>query len=1205
MVFDSGSFPILVDNCASKSITNNLSDFLSPPKKTNKVIQGVNGELTALKVGTIAWRIQDDRGQTHVLHLPNSYYAPSSPFRLLSPQHWAQVANDNHPAPRGTWSATFDSEIVLHWNQNRFVKTVQLHRSSNVGMFQSAPSNAHFAMQCVSHESAEPELAFPSTIDLTDPDDSYDSGGENTATATSNSQDHQDDQPIDRHPHDFSFCKPTTEDDFEEPEHPAFDSPQHELLHWHRRLGHLSFRRTKHLAKLGITPKHLAHIQNPMCSSCQHGKATKRPWRSKAKPGKIYKQDIRKPGECVSVDQLESSVAGLIGQMKGILTKQRYTVATIFVDHATRLGFPYLQKGTSSEETVAGKTAFEAYASTYGVKIQHYHCDNGRFADNLWREAVDEADQTMSYSGVGASFQNGIAEKRIRDLQDNGRTMLLHAERNWPGTINTHLWPYALRMASDVYNSTPRIDEEASPIENFAGFKMRPLLSRLHHFGCPVYVLHRKLQSGQKGRKWENRARVGVYLGHSTQHSKSIALVLSLETGLVSPQFHCSFDDLFETTEPKQRHLLPESKWQERAHFVDPPRTSKRDSHDRGLSRAIQPTPQIPIVEDVLEQEGEPQAMEEGPLIDGTPPDPEPAVRASTRVRRQPAHLSDYHVAFETIVNGDEMGPQVKHPLALKASSDPDIMYYHEALAQKDRKQWLTAIRKEIDDHEKGGHWKVVPISEVPKDTKIIPAVWAMRRKRKIDTQEVYKWKARLNFDGSKQLHGIHFWETYAPVVSWPVIRFFLALSLLKGWETRQLDFVLAYTQADVETELYMKVPKGYDKTGITEKTHALKLLKNLYGQKQAGRVWNQYMVEKLKRLRFEQSTVDECVFYYKQSVLIVYTDDCIIMGPNGKELDRMFKKLQSQFDITMEGTLCDYLGIMIKKEASGRFRMTQPHLITSILKDLGLDKPNTNPADTPALSTKVLSRGLTEAPHNPHEFDYRSVVGKLNYLEKSTRPEIAEAVHQCARFSANPRKSHTEAIKRIGRYLLGTRDEGILMEPGDIESFECWVDASHAGEWTREGAEDDPSTARSRMGYVFTYAKCPILWASKLQTEIALSTTEAEYIALSMAVREIIPLTLLFQEAKDKGIDVDVNKARVHCRLFEDNRGAAEIARVPKFRPRTKHINLKYHHFREHVKSGLLEIVDVPTDEQLADIFTKPLGVVLFEKFRKGILGW
>ena len=170
LVFDSGSYPILVDNCASSSITNCIHDFIRPPKSTTKMIQGVNGELTALKIGTICWKIQDDQGRTHVLTLPNSYYAPSSPYRLLSPQHWAQTAKDYSPSPRGTWSATDEKEIILHWNQNRFTKTVKLHRATNVGMFQSAPSNAAFAQLCLDSDTLHP-LAFSSTIDLSDPNE--------------------------------------------------------------------------------------------------------------------------------------------------------------------------------------------------------------------------------------------------------------------------------------------------------------------------------------------------------------------------------------------------------------------------------------------------------------------------------------------------------------------------------------------------------------------------------------------------------------------------------------------------------------------------------------------------------------------------------------------------------------------------------------------------------------------------------------------------------------------------------------------------------------------------------------------------------------------------------------------------------------------------------------------------------------------------
>ena len=200
-----------------------------------------------------------------------------------------------------------------------------------------------------------------------------------------------------------------------------------------------------------------------------------------------------------------------------------------------------------------------------------------------------------------------------------------------------------------------------------------------------------------------------------------------------------------------------------------------------------------------------------------------------------------------------------------------------------------------------------------------------------------------------------------------------------------------------------------------------------------------------------------------------------------------------------------------MEKLPDSKLKLTQPHLIQSILHDLHLHPDKSKATPVPSLTTKLLTPDVDGIPFDNH-FDYRAVIGKLNYLEKSTRPEIAYAVHQCARFSSSPKQSHGEAVKRIGRYLLGTMDKGLIMKPTD-ESFDCWVDASHAGEWNREYAEEDATTAKSRSGYVITYAGCPLLWASKMQTEIALSSTEAEYIALSQALREVIPITELTKQ--------------------------------------------------------------------------------------------
>jgi hypothetical protein len=173
------------------------------------------------------------------------------------------------------------------------------------------------------------------------------------------------------------------------------------------------------------------------------------------------------------------------------------------------------------------------------------------------------------------------------------------------------------------------------------------------------------------------------------------------------------------------------------------------------------------------------------------------------------------------------------------------------------------------------------------------------------------------------------------------------------------------------------------------------------------------------------------------------------------------------------------------------------------------------------------------------------------------------------------------------------------------LQSFDVHVDADFSGNWNKEDAPTDSDTARSRTGYVISYSGCPIIWASKLQTHIALSSTEAEYIALSTALREVIPMMELIKELQMKGFDYQATNPRVHCRVFEDNSGAIELATVHRYRPRTKHINTMYHHFRSYVSCGDISITPVRTNEQRADVLTKSLPQSLLVIHRKAIMGW
>jgi hypothetical protein len=533
-------------------------------------------------------------------------------------------------------------------------------------------------------------------------------------------------------------------------------------------------------------------------------------------------------------------------------------------------------------------------------------------------------------------------------------------------------------------------------------------------------------------------------------------------------------------------------------------------------------------------------------------------------------------------------------------------MYYHEAMKEPDRKQFIEAMEKEVDSHTKNGVWELVLKSSLPKGTEILPSVWAMKRKRRIATREIYKWKARLNIDGSKQTQGVNYWDTFSPVASWSAIRMVLITSLLNGWETRQVDFVLAYTQAEVECELYMKIPKGFEVD--EDDSYCLKLKKNLFGQKQAGRVWNQHLVEKLKEIGFQVSEIDECLFYRGTSLYVLYTDDSILTGPDPNELDQILNDMRKVgLDLTVEGDISDFLGVQIDRVSKGQFKLSQPHLIKDILKELRLDGSKVAIKKTPGASSVPLLRHLESDDFDGH-FDYRRVIGKLNYLEKCSRPDISCAVHQAARFVGNPKVEHGKALKWLGRYLAGTSDKGIIYTPDKSQSFDLFVDASFSGNWDPKDAEWDPDTARSRAGYFVMYAGCPVIWASKLLSEVAMSTTESEYLAISTATREILPVMELVQEMSENGYNLLSPVPKVHCRVFEDNSGAVEVAssvRNPKMRPRTKHINTKYHHFRTKVMDGTLSIHPISTNDMLADILTKNCTEEILTRLRFKVMGW
>ena len=1217
--FDTDSYPIRIDNHSSYCVTNNKHDFIGNLQPFHASIKGIGGSVSVKQKGTVAWSWEDDNGQVTTHHIADTLYMPSSPDRILSPQHWSQdrVAFNDDTAH----AITNHSNIQLVWNGGEYTKTVPLNPTTNVAIMYST-SKFNKALD-----------AFPAFV--SDDEQSDDEDEDTTEvpinkpvaqpapdpkTVTNGPEGVSDD--IIRRPRPITFESPTKEPTIvpnDELMLEETNSPQQLFMHWHHRLNHLSYRRMFKMIDAGLLPSSLAKVRPPKCSSCMLGRATRRPWRTKAQPTKQTAPTINAPGDCVSVDQLQSTTPGLIGQMRGFVTKERYHYATVFVDHYSSLGFVYLQKTSNMKETLQAKEAFELYSAIRGVSISHYHADNGRFAEAGWMNHVKEKGQTITFCGTNAHHQNGVAEKRIRDLQEAARTALIHAKQRWPNAIESNLWPYALRCANHAHNYTISNKSDRLPINLFSQVEEVNTTRHFHTFGCPAYVLDPELQSGKlrPRHKWEDRARVSINLGPSPQHGKSVHLLLNTQTGRVTPQFHVVFDDSFDTTRNHSHVRLPVSLWQRRTHFQAPIPQSLTHDIKRNYLHAPPPSniESVPIEEPIVDpnhnttqqQATAPQPTMIEPAV--APAHQSTSTTRSGRTVRPPERLLHVMTNIANYDGTQELLYQDLHPLLLyKATTNPDILYMDQALNSPDREEFIKAMIKEVRDHESRGHWKLIPQSDVPPGHKILPAVWSMARKREMLTGHVYKWKSRLNLGGHKMEHGIDYDLTFAPVVAWPTIRLFMIYFIIKGWPTRQLDLVLAYPHAKVTRPTFMHIPRGFYFPGTTQR-HVLQIIYNLYGGKDAGRIYFLFMRDYLVKIGFVQNPSDPCIFFYKQVVLMMYVDDFIIGGPTDQAIDDAIELIKDNADVEDKGDISDYVGVHVEKLDNNTLKLSQPHLIKSILDDLRIELISKS-VETPALSGVILHADLFGEPHDNH-FKYRSIIGKLNYLAKSTRPDIEYAVHQCARFMANPRRSHAQAIKRIARYLLATRDRGLILHPDPELSLDCYVDSSFCGEWIKSNADQamyDPNTARSRTGYVINYAGCPLVWASRLQTEVCLSSTESELVAMSAATREVIYLLRVIKDAKEVAqLDLRLLHSRIICRVFEDNQGTIAIAKEYRVRPRTKHINVKYWHFTKFMEqhNNILRIHWIKSEDQIADIFTKPLGVALHNKFTINILGW
>ena len=496
-------------------------------------------------------------------------------------------------------------------------------------------------------------------------------------------------------------------------------------------------------------------------------------------------------------------------------------------------------------------------------------------------------------------------------------------------------------------------------------------------------------------------------------------------------------------------------------------------------------------------------------------------------------------------------------------------------VSETERKLWEEAMKRELTSLEENCTWEIV---DQPNNANLVDSKWVFKIKRRADGT-IDKYKARLVARGFTQTYGIDFDQTYAPVAKLKSIRILVAFALHRNWNLYAIDIVTAYLNSHLQHSVYMLPPDGLHPNLPANKV--LLLRKGLYGLRQGAYEWHETLDGEMLQLGMKPLEADSCVYIDEEGelVVLVYVDDMIVTGTEDK--CRNFKQqLQAKFKANDLGQLTWYMGIEFLHHTNG-IALSQRGYIQKALKRFGLH--DANPSDTPASTTvDLVPANANDALVN--KTVYQQMVGTLIWLTQGTRPDIANAVQKVTQFAVASNKQHETAVKRIFRYLKGTINMGIeYSKSNDTKlTFEGYSDSDWAG---------DKNDRRSTAGYLFKMNGKLVSWQSKKQQTVALSTVEAEYLALTEAAKEAAWLRFFANELQKQPTNSIV--------INYDNRGAGQLALNPVFHARTKHIEIRHHYIRETQQNGTVHLKYVPTTSNIADVLTKPLPKPIFDTHR------
>lgn len=488
--------------------------------------------------------------------------------------------------------------------------------------------------------------------------------------------------------------------------------------------------------------------------------------------------------------------------------------------------------------------------------------------------------------------------------------------------------------------------------------------------------------------------------------------------------------------------------------------------------------------------------------------------------------------------------------------------------------KWFQAMH-EYQALQNNHTWVLVQPST---PVKVIGSKWVFRIKYNSDGT-ISRYKARLVAKGFHQTHGIDYTETYSPVVKASTVRIVLSLAVMNKWILRQVDVNNAFLNDFLVEDVYMVQPEGF--VDPTKPTHVCKLKKAIYGLKQAPRAWfDRFKNAMVDQWGFLNSKSDSSLFYKWENnhilLVLVYVDDIIVTGSNYQLVQQVIHNMQTTFALKDLGELNYFLGIEVSKTAAG-VHLSQAKYIADLLAKH--DMASCSPVPTPMSTGHHLTKSSGSPISNASQ--YRSIIGALQYVTL-TRPEIAFSVNKLSQFLSLPMTEHWEACKRLLRYLKGSIHFGLHFYHCGTLQVNCYSDSDWAC---------DKDDRKSVAGYAVYLGSNVVSWCSKKQQVVSRSSTEAEYRALAQATSEVVWIENLLSELKIKLVTEPI--------MWCDNQGAIALAYNPVYHAKTKHVELDIHFIREKIAAKKIEVQFVPSEDQTADILTKPLTFDRFHYLR------